>query len=135
MLEWRKKEDSNFSIRQELGQIRGLSPSLVSQVIRKSRRVTRDRSAAFAKLLSLNRQETLLFDRWIALERMPFDAEKSKSEVLLPRKREAQNHLFKNWLNVYVKDASLLKDFKPDPKYLERRLGNIADAQRIKNSL
>lgn len=135
MLAWHKTATPGFSLRRESART-GLSHTQVSRLGTGKRRLTRDLVEPLARLLALNGEERAALDRWVKLDR-----ERGTGATVrdLPqprlRRRGAQNHLLKDWLNVYVRDAAKLASFRPDPEYLFRLLGGIASPQRIARSL
>lgn len=135
MLDWRKSVEPGFSVRKAIASRSGCSPSLVTQVTRGNRRLTRDRVEMFAGLMKLNRQEALYLDQWVATERAPTRLEPSQADSKRKRRTGPQNHLLSDWLNIYVKDACGLEGFEPDPAKVHRLLGGIAPLKRIEKSL
>jgi uncharacterized protein (TIGR02147 family) len=114
------------------------SASLVSQVLKGKRSLTRERVESFVRIFGLSRKEASYLDRWVALERTPFTKKSSTNIGIRPnvfKHRQAQNHLLNSWLNVYVKDACTLKEFDGDLLKLHRLLGGIATRQQIEKSL
>lgn len=134
MLTWRKTNEPGYSIRKMVTGLKDCSPSLVTQVMKGNRRLTRDRVPVIAKVLGLSRRETLYLDRWVAAYRSPSQDMKS-ARTCTGRRRTAQNHILSDWLNVYVKDACDLKGFKPDKEVLHRLLGGMAPPERMGKSL
>lgn len=132
MFRWKKQTDPRFSVRKLVADVPGCSPSLVTQVLKGRRKLTRDRVEVFASLLGLNRQESLFLDRWVAAER---SLRSSVSYPSAPRRSAPQNHLLTHWLNIFVKDACRLKGFKPEPAVIQRLLGGIASEKQIAKSL
>lgn len=132
MLDWRRTVDRSFSVRRQVAAM-GCSPTLISQIMRGRRSLTRDRVEAVAKLLTLNEKETAYLDSWVARQRRPLKR-KADSEPL-QRLRAPTNHLLTDWLHVYVKDARRLKGFRPDAAVVHRLLGGIASLGRIGRSI
>ena len=137
MLTWHKSCDKRFSIRKETEKISNCSPSLVSLVIKKNRKMTRDRVPAFASLLKLNSTEREYLDSWVARERGPSTTKIASNLITVSKlgRRKPSNHLLNDWLNVYVKDASRIKGFAADPHVIQRIIGNMGPIKRITKSL
>jgi len=136
MLQWRRETEPEFSIRKESARIGNLSHSLVSQVTRGNRPITRDRVPHFSALLGLKTSETNYLDQWVASERTESVPQNSASKGVVLKKRSApSNHFLKDWLNVYVKDAFGLKGASPEPQKIHRALGGIAPLSRIQKSI
>ncbi len=140
MLDWRRQNDRDFSIRTSLQDIGNCSPTLVSQVAKGTRGLTRDRVHAFGQLLNLTAQETKYLDQWVAMSRSlllddgePLPLKKPAANTKPPRR--PQNKLVDHWLNLYVRETCRLKGFSPDPAVIHRLLGGIATIPQIKKSL
>lgn len=144
MLEWRRTSEPEFSIRASLEHVTNCSPTLVSQVAKGARSLTRDRVEVFGSILRLNQQEIKYLDQWIAATRQNHQ---STQAAATPKKklslssaskrpsRRPQNSIISNWLNVYVKEACKLKHFSPDPRVIQKLLGGIASVEQIQKSL
>jgi uncharacterized protein (TIGR02147 family) len=117
----------------------GCSPALVTQVLRGKRQLTRERVISFSKLLKLTRHEAGFLDSWVESERTPTRAVQVGVAMPLGMTKKVrgqpQNHLLRDWVNLYVKDASGLKGFKVDPEVVFRLLGGIVPKRRIERSL
>lgn len=118
------KESTRFSILQACRKTKRLSPTLVSLVLQRKRKITAERADDFARLLKLS------------------VAEKQKFRKLLGRAAPARTdrkdvpvHLLNDWLNAYVKDCFQLPDVSANPKLLSYHLGHIADGRRIDRAL
>jgi uncharacterized protein (TIGR02147 family) len=103
-------------------------------VLRGQRKLTPDRVENFARLMCLNAQERNYFARWVALrdEQPKVMTEPTRA---LRKRKEKQNGLLSSWVNVYVKDCSRLKGFRPDPDVIYRLLGGIVSKSQIARSL
>ena len=133
MIQWRKGSDSSFSIRRETAKLRRCSPALVTQVLKGKRKLTPERVEDFAQLFKLTPEEKNYLEQWVSLSEV---SDLMKSIARPERKRkEGQNHLLSNWLNVYIKDACRLKGFREDPMTIYRLLGGIASPNQIERSL
>ncbi len=140
MLVWHREATPEFSIRSEVARCGGISHTQVSRLASGKRRLTRDLVEPLARLLRLKGDERVYFDRWVKSDRTKIQGvgatvKDQSIEVRPGRKRNAQNHLLQDWLNVYVRDAVKLKGFSPDATQLFHALGGIASPQRIQRSL
>lgn len=138
MLRFRKKNEKHFSILQASKDLRRVSPTLVSLLIKGKRKITIDRAEELAKLLGLTVNEKQYFKDWIArtsgnqasiLELMQNSLEQP------PRRKQASNHILTDWINVYVKDAFQLKHVMDKPNEIYRTLAGIASQKRIDKAI
>jgi uncharacterized protein (TIGR02147 family) len=141
MLAWRRQTEVDFSVRTRLSNAPGCSPTLVSQVAKGARRLTRDRVDAFGKLLNLTNQEARYLDQWVALNRKVKPVAMKRAAAVKPAQdstlaqKRPQNHLISHWLNPYVKEACRLAGFKLDAPTVHRLLGGIASVAQVGKSL
>lgn len=139
---WHKAAKQGFSLRNAAAREQSFSHSQLSRLVNGKRRLTSDIIEPLAKALELSWEERAYLDLWAKTERekrkLPFYKETGETRHSLEPKRgrrKEQNHILENWLNVYLRDASKLEAFKPDPVYLHRLLGAIASPQQISRSL
>lgn len=135
MLDWRKTNERGFSIRALTANLPGCSRTLISKVIKGTRRLNRNHLPAIARLLDLSYAEKIQLDRWIDLERRPLILAEQNPSRNSTNSRRPQNHLLDHWLHLYVKDACKLRGFQPDPVSIHRLLGGIASVKQIETSL
>lgn len=143
MLEWRRRNFPEFSVRQVTKSLVGCSPTLVTQVSKGQRDLTRERIDEFAVVLNLSPQEKAYLEQWVVRQKRDLLQRKNNRrgqyvtgvDRVPARKREAANHLLTDWVNVYVKDACRLRAFEPNPKVIHRILGGIVPLKRIRRSL
>ncbi len=139
MLAWHRIATPRFSLRGEVKRMGMVSHSQVSRLGAGKRRLTRDLVDPLARLLALTGEERVFLDRWVKNSRAV--TLRSPSSTASPaeaqnrgRQRTSQNHLLKDWLNVYVRDVVKLKGFRPEMAQLYRLLGGIASPARISRS-
>lgn len=139
-LKWLSETDPEYSIRKAVKHSPGGSTSLVTQVAKGKRSLTRDRVPFFAEVLRLSPRERNYLDRWVSEIREPHRQKLGQQRThTSPAKelitREPQNQLLSDWLNVYVKDAVRLKNFRADVHRIFNLLEGLAPKRRIKKSL
>lgn len=137
MIDFRKKTEKTFSVHAVSATLRKVSPSLVSLILARKRKITLDRAEELAKLLQLNVQEKIYFRNWIARTENPHleaPALKVESEVRHNRK-EVGTHILNDWINVYVKDCFQLPKVQENPELVHRYLASYAHPQRIEKAV
>jgi uncharacterized protein (TIGR02147 family) len=138
MIEYRKKTEKGFSVHAATASLRRVSPSLVSLIIARKRKITIDRVEELAKLLQLNAQERIYFKNWLArLE----DGEGAEAIPVKPefqahnRRKEVGTHILTDWINVYVKDCFQLPKVQENPQLVYRYLASYAHPKRLEKSV
>lgn len=138
MIEYRKKTEKGFSVHAATASLRRVSPSLVSLIIARKRKITIDRVEELAKLLQLNAQERIYFKNWLArLE----DGEGAEPVPVKPefqaqnRRKEVGTHILTDWINVYVKDCFQLPKVQENPQLVYRYLASYAHPKRLEKSV
>ena len=138
MIRYRKTMEKGFSVLKETKKFRRLSPSLISLILQRKRRVTIDRAEGLSELCTLSGREKGYFIEWIRKRNVRPGSQKEPSAEEKPRfsaRRHASSSLLKDWLNIYVKDSIRLCRSKDQKKSLFRLLAGIADEARIEKSL
>lgn len=138
MLSYRKHHERHFSILRVTKGLRRVSPTLVTLILKRQRKLTLDRADEFAKLLALTPHERQFFRDWIARTNGDQDdapgISQPSGEVGV-RRKAASSHILSDWINVYVKDAFQLKRVKKDPKEIYAVLAGIASQKRIDRAI
>lgn len=134
MVAYRKRTEPHFSVLRETKNLRKVSPTLVSLIVRKKRKVTLDRTEELARLLSLSVSERVFFHDWI--RRLEGGAEGAVTESLVRQepqrsRREVSTHILSDWLNLYVKDCFQLSSVQTDHKRIYGLLAHIASQKRV----
>lgn len=134
-LQYLKSADKNFSVLRSCTKLRKVSPTLVSLIIQKKRKLTIDRLDEIAKLLQLSAAEKIFLRDW--LNRLDPSSRKITDSAPVPKnlRKNVSLHLLNDWLNVYVKDCFQLLEIQHNPELLYSHLSHIADPKRIKKSL
>ena len=141
MIAFRKQTERSFSVLRVSKQLRKISPALVSQITARKRRITLDRAEALAGLCGLKGKEKQYFYYWIErLEGFADEPDRNARDTAQPNskvtnRKQAADDLFKDWLNIYVKDAARLSAVKRDREHLFKALGGIASHKQIERSL
>ncbi len=138
MIEYRKKAEKGFSVHAATASLRRVSPSLVSLIIARKRKITIDRVEELAKLLQLNAQERIYFKNWLTrledgegAEPVPTKAEFQTQN----RRKEVGTHILTDWINVYVKDCFQLPKVQENPQLVYRYLASYAHPRRLEKSV
>lgn len=141
MLAFRKTTEKSFSVHIATSTLRRVSPSLVSLVLKRKRKITLDRCDEFSKLMQLNAREKVYFKSWIArLETADGKSPDTLSAVLSSfdedqnNRKEVGTHLLSDWINVYVKDCFQLPMVQKNPELIYQYLASHAEPRRIKKS-
>jgi uncharacterized protein (TIGR02147 family) len=138
MVKWNRQADPTFSVRRATKPLRRCSPALVTRVLQGQRRLTPDRVEAFARLLRLDAQEKCYLNHWITLQEGPVtntEIRTAEPRPLIKKRKEGQNDLLKDWLNVYVMESCRLKGFRPIPALVHQILHAMASPKRVEQSL
>lgn len=138
MIEFRKKTEKSFSVHAVTAGLRRVSPSLVSLILARKRKITFDRIDEMAKLLLLNAQEKIYFKNWIAnLEGFSDEdnrVEKPESSTQ-HRRKDVGTHILSDWINVYVKDCFQFPKVQENPQLVYRYLASYAHPKRLEKSI
>ncbi len=134
-LQYLKTSDKNFSVYQSCTKLRKVSPTLISLIIQKKRKLTLDRLDEISKLLQLSPAEKNFLRDW--LNRLDPSIKKIHTNAPPPKnlRKNVSLHLLNDWLNVYVKDCFQLLEMQQNPDLIYSHLSHIADPKRIKKSL
>ena len=141
IFQWHKKADAQFSIRRQSAKLRRCSPALITLVLKGERKLTLDRVDAFARVFKLSTEEKNFLTQWVCWgdatprPRQKGPTEKEPAAKFVSRRKDAKSDFFSNWLNIYVRDACRLKDFRAEPKVIHQLLGGIATVKQIERSL
>lgn len=138
MIEYRKKTEKSFSVHAATANLRRVSPSLVSLILARKRKITLDRVEELAKLLNLNAQEKIYFKNWLARleDGENGDVPEAKPEHQAQhRRKEVGTHILMDWINVYVKDCFQLPKVQENPQLVYRYLASYAHPKRLERSM
>ncbi|MGH1468095.1 MAG: TIGR02147 family protein [Bdellovibrionales bacterium] len=132
MISYRKLQSPGFTVAKFSKNLRRVSPSLVSLILKRKRRITIDRVEELSKLLDLSSSEKFFFKNLIES-----DGEASPEKITLPKikRKEIGSHILSDWLNIYVKDHFKLKQVQSNPRLLYKKLAHIAPPKRIDKAL
>lgn len=132
MIDYRKKTEKGFSILSQTRTLRKISPSLVSLIIQKKRKITLDRVDEIAKLLALTSAEKHFFK-----SRIEHAEESSVGAWKAPQihRKIVSESLLSDWLNVYVKDFFQIEKIQKNPALLYHQFIGIASKARIDRAL
>lgn len=129
-LNYIKKNDPSFTIKRKLREIENLSPTLVSLILKKKRKITTKRAHLFSKLLDLGPREAFLFENWIQkldqseLSSSTFEDSQEKMEAV-----ESSS----DWLAIYVKEAFKVKGLQENPEALFEVFKDITEKERLQS--
>jgi len=136
MIDFRRRTENGFSVSRKCKELYRLSPTLITLILQRSRKITPDRVDSLCKLMTLTLPEKIYF-RNLVLQAHPHEA--LASDVTTQAKGRSRKHVSQNilndWLNVYVKDCFHIEAIQKDPNLLYRQLGPLASNQRIQKSL
>src|SRR5438105_3274396 len=82
MLDWRRRNFPEFSVRKVTKNLVGCSPTLVTQVSKGQRDLTRERIEEFSVVLALSPQEKVYLEQWVIRQKRD----------LLHRKHNRRSH-------------------------------------------
>ncbi|MGZ3748107.1 MAG: TIGR02147 family protein [Pseudobdellovibrionaceae bacterium] len=138
MIDFRKNTEKKFSVLSATSALRKISPTLISLILSRKRKITMDRMEEFSKLLRLNVQEKIYFKNWIEQE-----GKRDKNTLSTSnhnrqnqhQRKEVGTSLLSDWINVYVKDCFQLPKVQERPELVHRYLASYADQKRVEKSL
>lgn len=133
MLAYLRLEDSTFSTLYACKELRKVSPTLISLILSRKRKITFDRCEEIAKLLRLSSAEKFIFKSWI--ERNQKSSTAIEKPSLNKNRKEISTHILTDWLNVYVKDCFQIKSVQKNPKLIFDYLAPLASPKRIQKSM
>lgn len=133
MIGFQKQNDRQFSILKGCKQLRKVSPTLVTLILKRKRQLTFERVDEFAKLLKLNTQERIYLKGWIEQR----TSKNTDAFAPAPEKarKEVSPHILSDWINVYVKDCFEIPSVQADPQLVFRLLAHLANPKRIEKSI
>jgi uncharacterized protein (TIGR02147 family) len=138
MLKYLKSIDPKFSILQSTKELRRVSPTLVSLILIRKRKLSLDRIEEISKLLRLNSYEKYYLKEIVSkndsCNDSLVDLDKLKNQVE-NRRKEVSVHLLNDWINVYVKDCFQFTEFQNRPELVISQLSILAKPSRIKRSI
>lgn len=132
MISFRKKTEPHFSVHREVLKLRKISPTLVTLIVQRKRKLTLDRADELAKLLKLNSTEKQTFKQKIALIDSPPDLQFSERPT---NRKNVPVSILNDWLNVYVKDFFQHYDIQKKPQLIYQQLASIASPTRVKKCI
>lgn len=139
MLSYLKETEEGYSVLSATKNLRHLSPSLVSLVIKKKRKLSLDRLDDFAKLLRLDAVEKMHLKKILLQKENGGDSLPEKSRHLRNtdsvQRKEASVHLLNDWINPYVKDCFHFASFQSRPDLVVNHLSMLASPQRINRAI
>lgn len=135
MIGYRRHSDETFSVLSASRSLRKISPSLVSLILQKKRKITLERVEEISKLLRLSSPEKFYFKDWIEqakpqMSESPAGASRNDTRPIRQRK-EVGSHLLKDWVNVYVKDCFEIPAVQSNRQLIYEILSSIATRKRI----
>jgi uncharacterized protein (TIGR02147 family) len=136
MIQFRKLSEPGFSVHSEAKSLRKVSPTLVSLVLKRKRKLTPDRADEFAKLLDLNASEKNYFRHWIGrMDAGPSTSAAIAAPLVSKNRKDVSTHILNDWLNVYVKDCFQLPEVRKNPAVLNQMLGHLVPAKRVSKAV
>lgn len=137
MLAFRKSVDPSFSILGVCRNLRRISPTLVSLILQKKRKITLDRVDEISKLLALMPAERQYLKDWISRAEEPQAAVEIEKLVGSSgiRRKATSSHILNDWVNIFVKDAFDLASIRENPDEIYSLLGGVASKKRIDQSI
>jgi len=138
MLRFRKQHEKHFSILRISKDLRRVSPTLVSLMLKRQRKITVDRADELCKMLGLSPHEKQYFKDWIARTNGDQASESPSAKIAhsnVSRRKTASSHILTDWINAYVKDAFQLKRIKQNPKEIYAALAGVGSQKRIDKSI
>ncbi len=135
MLLYRKSSESDFSVLKATRTLRRVSPTLISLLIKRKRRLTFDRVDEIAKLLALRPSERTYFKQVLIQPESPTATENHRGSNPANGRKEVSSQLLSDWVNPYVKDCFQIEAIQTEPRLLYKFLAHIASPKRIDHSL
>jgi uncharacterized protein (TIGR02147 family) len=137
MLVFLKTHDPKFSVLKASQNLRKVSPTLISLILKKKRRLTLDRVDEISKLLQLTPHERTYLRDWVSSqEGIPPKASKQVNSLTPETRRKiTTSHILSDWVHVFVKDAFQLDAVSQNPEEVFAVLGSIASRKRIEQSI
>ncbi len=140
MISYQKRVDPSYSIKGETQSLRRVSPSLISLILKRKRKINLDRVSEIGKLLHLTPKERRYLSDWIRQaeghrHRQDGTSVNPTANESPSRQREVSTHILKDWINVYVKDCFQIEDVQKNPELLFQMLSHLASRKRLEGSL
>lgn len=162
MIGYRRDSEEAFSVLSESRRLRKISPSLVSLILQKKRKITLERVEEISKLLKLSAPEKFYFKDWIeqatprASAATPLGASETTSRGasavmsgvsgspagpsrvdLRPvrKRKEVGSHLLRDWINVYVKDCFEIPEVQANRNLIYEILSALGNRKRIDRAI
>lgn len=137
MLEFRKSTERGFSVANHCQRLRRVSPTLISLIRQRKRRITPDRVNELAKLMNLTAEEKKYFQHrieWLCREDDALSGSFSPPTATHKR-REVSTSILNDWINIYVKDLFQIPEYQRHPQKIYTTLASIASPTRIEKSV
>lgn len=142
----KKNKDRGYSYRVFANKAKLASPNYLKLVIDGSRRITTNNLPQFLRGLGLKGSEELYFKNLVLFQEAKDQESKIHHERELGRLRdrrvrvtqqitEDRNEFLSSWHHMAIREMVELKDFRADPDWIARRLGNKTTAAQVKDSL
>ena len=120
------------------------SPNFILLVIQGKRNLSPKSIGLVSKFLDLNRNEKNYFKILVLMnqastfeEKLEFSKQLLTSKMISEKKHITADLLsyYSTWLNVVIREMTLLEDFEDNPDWIIKRLGNSVTKKQISDSL
>jgi uncharacterized protein (TIGR02147 family) len=131
---WQKTQNVLFSLRNSCTNLSRCSPTLLSLVLQRKRKLTGDRVSDFSKLLKLNAREEKYFASCINGNRKVTNVPVCKPKDY-SRGNTTNTGLLSSWVNLYVKDSCRLLHFSPNAAKISQLLNGFVSQKQAEKAL
>lgn len=143
-LAYRKKESAAFSYRSFSRMAGFRSPNFLKLVIDGERNISLQAIPSFAKAFKLTKTESDFFENLVLFNQAKIAEEKNRYYERISRSKSyhdakpleaSQYAYFSNWYFVALRELVLLKNFKEDPRWINKKLKTRTHPDEIKRAL
>lgn len=140
MVRYRRETESSFSVANVCAGLEELSPSLVTLIIKRKRKITKQKVTPLARLMGLKGSEirhfrSLVSRSYSAKSTSPTKQNVKKTSPKRQRRKKVSYQLLNDPVNVLVKDAFGIKEVSESKELIFTVLAGVASPERIMSSI
>lgn len=138
--EWRKCQNSSFSVRALAKKLEFNSHSLLAMIIRGERVPRLETLKLISDYIGLSETEYEYLQNLLLFQKAKSTKEKLRLGMILTKQRPAGDELvlevdglaiFERWYHIAILEMTLIKPFHPDPAWIAQQLGPTINASMV----
>lgn len=128
-----KSQNENFTIKNRLKGVENLSPTLVTLILQKKRKITFNNLDQLVEFFDLTPEESYLFTQKIKSDLPSKNTKKANRSVKI--ESFFPNEIVSDWINIYINEVFYLPKVQNQPDLVYKIFESVADRKRIDNSI